>query len=565
VLAGWRPSDALLRLEPEDVDAFTFFVNDVLDGSLRVVRIQDNVILSRLPRGRAEGRVEEVRSAARELDFPMPQGTQWDALAAHLGAPRDEVVAMAPLFVESWIVEDGVVRGFGTSRRSAVAAHVRTGARPVTRTELEERFGRGNFTDDLVLVDRGLYALPEQIPDWDRWAARLPPVVKAILERHGPERQWTTSELLPLVAEVADLPAWLNDWALGSLLRNVPEVRYLGRNVIALVDAADERVYVRDLVMRILENAGAPVPEDTLLARMQRERGLAEHTWTMFRTRRPLLLFGDGRIGLMPRDVEGGEPAIAAFADDVYRDLDGRQRGLSASELGVIVARHGSWDQRMARCLVRHDGRFRCSVNGGVGLAEWGDTRTPTQAKLLEDMLRASEGVLPVEEAIAALPTASGEPLTRNAVGLLANSIRARLVGPCIEWMLDLDNVDPTSGRVSRVLSALPEKAAAEVARFSKARHEVDALRQKERTWLDEMRTEAARSPYVELAQVERLHRMAEAVLLRMTTTSDAELLMLGSAAIEYLATVDDAHSDKTLGGLDDDEQVLDVILAELR
>src|SRR5262249_1866571 len=158
----------------------------------------------------------------------------------------DDVVALAPLLGDDWIIEDGVVRGFGTTRRSAVAAHVRAVGRPVTRGELEDRFGRGLIPDDLVLIDRGVYALPEQIPDWDRWAVRLPPAVKAILEQHGPERQWTTSELLPLLAQVADVPPWLNEWALGSLLRGVPEVRYLGRNVVALADGADERVHVRE-------------------------------------------------------------------------------------------------------------------------------------------------------------------------------------------------------------------------------------------------------------------------------------------------------------------------------
>lgn len=557
--------DELLSTTAEDVEPFAFFVDDILDVAVRVVRVDEVVFLSRLPRSRVEALVAALRLDARSLAFPFPAGQREKILAAGSKIEKAIVDVLSPFLAEEWIEEDGQVRGFGSTRRSAVLAWVRALGRPVRRVELDEKFGRINVPAELVLVDWGLFALPEQIPDWDRWAARMPTLVKSILEELGPERQWTTKELFGPVSERAELPEWLNEWGIGSLVRDSAEVRYLGRNVVALPDVADDRLQVHELATSLLERAGGALAEGELVEALGKSRGMGKNTWPMMRTRRPFLLFDDGRVGLEPRD-QGAPPAsVEALREETFRLLDAKQRGLSAVELRDVIARHGLFDRRLARSLLRHDGRFRLAQGGAVGLAEWEDARASTQADVLRDLLIEHEGIVPVELAMELLPTASGDPLSRERVGLLANSIRARLVGPCIEWMPEMDTQTVADDLRTRVVASLPEAAAALFVAYLGDVKDAPTLADAKLRWLTELRGVVGdeRSP-VDRMQVERLNEMAENVLERLAAAEIPEQRALYSAALQYLVAIDDGISDLVFGGLDDDERVLEVVLRKV-
>jgi len=561
VVSTWGADDELFTLGDDDEDAFAFFVNDVLAGRMRAYRVDDLLVLASAPREAVEDRAREARETARGLPYPIAWAERHARLADALGCAVEDVLDLAPFLDEAWIVEGPAITGYGTTKRKAVVAFVRALGRPASRAEIEQRFGRMPIPPPLMLVDYGTFALPEQVPDWDRWCARVPPVVRSILERDGAQRQWSTSELLPRLAEEADLPDWLNEWTLGSLLRDVPDVRYLGRNVVALPETADERLHVDDVITSVLVEAGGPIDENELVERVKRARGLGQHTWTLMRMRRPFLLFGDGRIGLAPRDVSGGEAAIGAFVDAVYAALDKRQQGLSSAELRPYMSARSDWDLRLARSLLRHDGRFRAAAGGSLGLAEWEDTRAPTQREILEDLMEQHEGIVPVETAIAMVPTASGEPLTRERVGLLANSIRARLVGPCIEWMADRVDEDGALSKLAvRAMANMPETAAEMFRNYLLRPRSVSELRLALDGWGRVMRMESQRDRFVEEAQVERVLTVANDLLATITTSSEPDTVTACGAAIEYVVAVDDAQTDTAVGGLDDDEAVLEAV-----
>ena len=572
VVGAWESADELFRLADDEVEPFAFFVNDVLIGPIRVEPVEDRRVITTLTRDAAEQLARSARAHARALSYPLQLGSHLDALAVALGVARAEVERLAPLLDGEWIIDQDVVTGFGTTRLGAILAHVRAAGRPVAKTEIEERFGRGQLPPDLVFVDYALLAVPDIIPDWARWKARLPPVVRSLLERHGPSRQWSTHELVPLLAEEAELPPWLNDWTLGSLLRDVPEVRYLGRNVVALEAQADGRLNVERLATEILEQAGEPLLESALLTTLRERRGLGAHTWGLLRMRRPFVFFDGGRIGMMPRDVPGGQSAVDAFGDEAFALLDARQAGLPATELRALIEGHtgpvSAWDLWLARSVLRHDGRFRLSTVGAVGLAEWGATRAPTQQEVLEELMIEHDGVVPVEVAMATLPTSSGEPLGRGRIGLLANSIRARLVGAYIEWMPELSDAElpARSPFLERILSALPEDTAAVFSALLDAATDAraDDLEQRLEEWARAMKNAATSNVHVELAQVEGLADQARSLLARARATSDADAARACRAAVSYLAAVDDAQTDTALGGLDDDEIVLRVVSESL-
>lgn len=564
LLSSWDGGELFARGE-DDEDAFAFLVNDLFDDNVRVVKLEGRRVLARVDGESPDALLRRMRDAAKALAFPVPRGELVTALASAIEMDEGDIAEAAAFLEDEWIIEDGEVRGYGATRRDETVAYVRAMKRPVTRTELDDRFGRAFIPRDLVQIDRGTFALPEQIPEWQRWQQRMPGTVQRLIEQHGPDRQWTTGELMELVVQEAELPAWMNEWTLGSILREVPEVRYLGRNVVALPASSGERLQIHELMEQLLREAGGPVPEDDLLAALRRQRGLSSHTWYMARMRRPFLLMGDGKLGLSPRDDGAPASVVNAFFDEVFAQLDERQVGINAGELRAVAAKHAAWDAKLYRSLLRHDPRFRLTQGGAVGLAEWESARVASQADVLMELLIEHDGIVSVELARELLPTESGEPIERGRLGLLASSIRARLVGASIEWMPESDEPRSQRDLLGRVAAALPEAAASRFVAFADDVQPMEVLRARKAAWLETMRAEARRNANVEAVQVERLHAAAERVLAIGEKAADAGVRAVCSAAVDYLAAMDDGFSDTALGGLDDDERVLEVVVAELR
>lgn len=154
-----------------------------------------------------------------------------------------------------------------------------------------------------MFLERGVVTVPERVPDWSDWLERVPPAARLVMEEHDPGRQWTTAELVTQLGSRMDLPPWMNQWTLASLIRADGELLYLGRNVVALPDQATQRLRIGATAVDCLEAAGSPIAEDTLLVLMRERRGVSDGTWHHTRSQAPFILLDGGRIGLRGRDL----------------------------------------------------------------------------------------------------------------------------------------------------------------------------------------------------------------------------------------------------------------------
>lgn len=560
-LADLRDGDAPLVADVEaDAELFAFVLESILTGDLHAFEHEGTWFAGRVSRTDFTTKLTRLRRACDMVVLPLDEAGFAERLGAIAELASDELAVLYDRVRDDFRVEAGRVVGYGAQRDARVLAFLRAAGAPVPIVAVERACGRAaGLPEGVVWLDRGIVTLAELVPGFDTWKTRLGPLVATLIAEHGEHRQWTTAELLPLLEMVADLPEWMNPHALGSLLRDAPELTYLGRNVVALPRSANhERAHVQDILEAILEAAGEPLPQAEVLKRARERRGLSDTTWNMQRMRPPFVLFGADRIGLAPRDVPGGADACEPFREHLYTWLEARERGCGSAELLELLAERGepwaSWDIRLARSILRHDPRFRLALGGGVGLAAWGGTRTRNQGQVLEDLL-GSEGRVSVADAAAALPTASGEPMTRVRIGLLARTVGARLQGDDIVRAAAAPEPEDRASDVAQ-WGAIPEKALPTFLDALREPRELEALLTALGEWRCAML--AVEDPAVDKDQVRQLATRATAMLTNVPSAPEGERAV--RAAVEYLVCVADGESDLVVGGLDDDEAVLDVV-----
>lgn len=557
----------LVRSPELDADAFAVLLESVLEGRAGHVFEHDGTAYF----GKTTADVFATKLARLEwvcesLVYPVDAAGIRDRVKRSADLSNDELVVLFELVRGGLREEAGRVVGYGADRAEAVRALLRAEGKPVAVAHVHARLGRSKLPDDVVWVDRGLVTMPELVPDFHLWRQRLGPLAATVIGEHGAERQWQTTELLPLLATMADLPEWMNPHALGSVLRDADGVTYLGRNVVALTaGGAGERAHIDETIEDELVKAGAPLAEAELLVRVRARRSVTDLAWHMMRVRAPFVTFENGTVGLFPRDVPGGEGAAKVLRDATAEWLEQRDEGAGVVDQRAFVVSLGApishYDPRLVRSLLRHDGRFRLAQGGGLGLAAWGETRTKTQKQALEELLAAGGGRVRVADAVGALPTANGEPMRRTTLGLLANQVGARLSGDFVERVEAAAATLEGATASDRVwLEQVPEKAVETFARFLSSSRDVAKLRTALVAWRGGM--EKLVGYPVDRVQVHRVADAAARVLERAAERGvDEEWARAGRAAVEYLVCVEDGESDLIVGGLDDDEAVLTAVL----
>jgi hypothetical protein len=579
------------------------YLTQVLQSPYRVTTLWGEPLVTKCSDAELNQKLGKLEDAATSLVYPANEGDLDEALVQRSGLTHDEVAALRPFLPFPFEVQDGRVLGPGGSRDNAMLVHMRAAIGPVSVTELTERFGRGRLPDELVWVRRGMVVLTEAVEGFALWRERIIPLTEGILVSREATRQWSTKELLPLLDEQADLPEWLNEWSLGSLYKHADDglgpIAYLGRNVIALrrlegkaVDGA-ERLHVLPLIERLLAEAGLPIAEDDLRARVEAVRGLGKHTWSLVRVRSPLVLFDDGRMGVGPRDYPFSEQAterlLAAFADALAQ----RERGMSVRQQREWLADytdsesptlHGSaWDARAFRSCLRHHPRFVLNLSGGVGLSEWESARTETQAEALRRLLREGQGRVAIATIEQELTGRDGELLLGAQWGSLAAKVGARVDGDEVvqpQGAGEGEAPGPTedveakaratlSPRVIAVLDAAPSRTALLLGSMILQSKQGNRRMPSALDMLFWHRVmQAHLGCYVEAEQLARVADLAEKVQSAgeaAARRSDVECMWLATAALGYLLEQDDAKNDTALGGLDDDEAVLRVVWEAVR
>ena len=157
--------------------------------------------------------------------------------------------------------------------------------------------------------------LEQHVPEFREWLERVVPVAVAVMSEEGdPARQWSTAELIRSLPARIELPPWLDHWHLASMLRVSGAMRYLGRLRVAL-DAGGEarrRVFIRDVLEEVLNEAGGALPQAELVKRARARAAMSPLAVCLTLRLAPFVRLDRGRWGLSYRDQAGQAHDFAA-------------------------------------------------------------------------------------------------------------------------------------------------------------------------------------------------------------------------------------------------------------
>lgn len=427
-------------------EALDYFGARVLGGEMHVVELDERAYLARCTQETLDEAWRSLRADAERVPVPAPLAVfeaLREPLCQQIGGALAELLCerlRGLLHVETWAAEPRVT-GVGDTQSAAMLAILRASPVPVHVEDLWARTGRRNPPDEVLVLGHGLVGLPQHFPDFEAWMDRLAPAATRVMEREAPERQWLGSELLEELREELDIPEWLTDWHLGSLLRRSEMARYLGRNRFALRELPEGRgrLLYHEELLRLLRERGAPMTREELTAELRRRTSVNDATLGLCLSRPQFLRCSAERVGLIERDLPGGAGALAEAIGHVAQVLEQRQLGLGTMQLWTELTRlgpaHAQWTPEMCLSVIRRDERFRLSQSGAVGLSTWESTRVPSRLALMRR--RLDDGRVTVEAMQRQIEAYYGEAPDRAGICLLAYNCGARLRGEWIERSTD--------------------------------------------------------------------------------------------------------------------------------
>ncbi len=435
--AWWAGVDAV-------PDALDFFGERLLDGAARVIEVDDRVLLARCTREAFDEAWASLKREAFAVPLPAPFA-RFEELVGPTATRVGEALAavlfdrlQGSLHVDR-IGDERSVVVVGDSSAAAILGLLRASPTPLPVDQVRAEAGRAVLPDEVLYFAGGRIGLAKHFPDFDHWMEVLVPPAVELMAREGPDRQWLARDLLGEIREAHDVPSWLGDWHMSSLLRRSGKVRYLGRMRVALPDAAgsEERLQFHAGIVAILRASGAPMRHDDLVARLRAKTSTTELSLAHAFRRPPVFRIDEDRFGLLDRDLEGGQAALVEALDHVAVVLERRQRGFGAGplrvEIGRLSAAHASWTADTCLSVCRTDARFRLSQAGAVGLAVWDDVRVPTRLALARQCLEEAGGRVSVEAIEQRIEAHYGERPPRASIAGMANQLGAALRGEWVE------------------------------------------------------------------------------------------------------------------------------------
>jgi hypothetical protein len=423
-----------------------YVIEDVVEADAFVISFDDLDWLSRHRESDVEAAWNELRDRAADVMLPAPRSV-FDALLLPIETRLGSGLAthFAKLLGESMILDAAQAGGeprvlaLGDGRIAKLMALLRSAKAPVHTDEAMAFVGgRHHFPEEIVRFGESRIGLRQHIPDFDAWRARLVPRAVQIVRDVDPERQWSCTELHDELREEFALPEWLNPFVLAALIKAGTELTYLGRLRVVLPGSKDnaDRIYVHELIEQLLRDAAEPLSKDELVTRIRARIGITDLAISQALTRPQFVRVDLDRIGLLDRDVPGGQPAVDEARDEIAAILERRGRGLSMfhvhEELARLSAVHAEWNQEVSYSVLHGDPRFRFSQSGAVGLASWESTRVPTRLELVRSALEESGGRVSVEAITARVEAHYGDSITRAALAGIAAQLGAGVAG---EWI----------------------------------------------------------------------------------------------------------------------------------
>lgn len=565
-----------------------FLVNRVLEADWFVYRWgREDLLLTHERKREPESVYNTVAQALRGASWPAPYAAFLDLVGGLLRSDETDLLAAfierahADLLLDDDENPSQVIQ-FGQSRDGRIVAFMNGCEGPVSIRELEQRFGRGPLPSACLFVRRGQAALPRHFPDFESWERRLVPLAMQIMERDGPDRQWMAHDLLDLAGEEGPLPEWITPWLLSSMLRRSGRVEDLRRQRFALKGTSPQaRVHLLPAMIEILERAGGPISEELLRERLYERVEVLETTFVGLRTTVPLFPTGDGRLGLVTRDLPGGLAAVHAAGVHLEAVLRKRGRGLTfhlaLNELHTLSPEHAQWSAPMVAVV----GRARPTIianRSGIGLNVWDDVRIPTQPEVLLNLLNEGEGVVRISAFVRTIQELHGREPARAQVASVAHHAGARLRGNFVVHADLADDFVPpilrAPGPPPAALALGHPDAAPPPRRFPSARklqlpraaRELYAKLAQELPgdWKALLRRCEAHASRLSVQEARLLAQRLPELVKRVRASNDPLGLRLAWIAARYFELADDGALDFMNGGLDDSVAVFNAIAVHL-
>lgn len=356
--------------------AFDYLGGDVLGGAFHRVEVDGEALVARSSAAEIEQAYTTLRAAVVRLPLslrPKRVRALFDAAARGL----DPVIAER-LYARICAEMVGMERWSralvaGGTPKARLLALLRAAPAPVRVAELPHDLQRRPFPAEVIHFGHALVGVERHFPDLSAWGARLVPAAVRWMDEGPPERQVHAGELLEALRDEMAIPAWLTDGHLALLLERHRAARSLGHLRFVSLSAPEDtrRLSGLDLAARILRAHGEPMADQTLLEAMAQEMSVMPGIIQQLAGVHPFLRFPGQRLGLVDRDLPGGDAARAHALDHLARRLT-RRAPLDHQELALEVnglsPDHARWTPSMCLAAVRSDARFHITHVNGVGV-----------------------------------------------------------------------------------------------------------------------------------------------------------------------------------------------------
>jgi hypothetical protein len=531
--------------------------------------------LTRFPPEAFAERLESANSRVAKLEFPV----ELSAIDAIL---HSEVDSLDPvLFTELERAVDELLHvdaerpdfalGYGRHRDDEVVAFLNSQEAPIPIALVEERCGRGRLPEEVLYFKRGVVGLKRHFPEFDAWMERLVPAALEVMKERPAGRQWLVPEIHEALHERGLVPEWLGHWHLASLLRLSKQVDYLGRLRVAAKESGQEqRLQYEETLESLLEEAGGPLDFTELLDRARVRTDISDGGAASTVISAPFVRLDDRRIGLVERDIPGGPQAVAGAIEAVVQKLNETERGLTPHQATQLVnalsADHATWTRQLVTSVLRNEPSVRIDRSKNIGLDDWDDVRCPTRPEFVRREVQRAGGTLSIAALVASMEEVFGRAPDRSSLGVLVTQVGLTITGDTIV----------------RPASVAPEAAEAPISRAGinlsgvpiELRQMFEELVQQPLSSVPELRAEIDQhvrdienehrvNEFVDLPAARSLAGRCHRLLDRWESLPPVEK-HLAHAAVRYFVSWNDLENDLNIGGLDDDQQIVNAVLSYL-
>lgn len=528
--------------------------------------------LTKFPPSDLVAHLENAKTRIAKLEYPVETTVIDDILRSEASALDAVLFTEFRESVDELLLRNATeptrVLGYGRHRSDDIIAFLNGQSDPVHIDVLEEHCGRGSLPEEVLHFKRGYVGLKRHFPDFDSWSQRLVPIAVEVMQERPAGRQWLVPELHEALRERGLLPEWLGHWHLASLMRLSGQVDYLGRLRVALKDSGHEaRLQYVELLQRVLQEAGDPIAFDELLARARLQSDIPEASATLRVAAPPFVRLDETRVGLVDRDIPGGPMAVAAAVEAVVRALSESQVGLTPHQATLIVNRlsdvHATWTRQLVTSVLRSEGTIRIDRTKNIGLDEWDDARCPTRPEFMRREVQQAGGRLPMSKLYTSMDAFYGRAPDRGSLGVMAQQVGLAIVGETI-MRANSNAAEPPIERTAINLSGIPAELREKFQELAQEPiSDLSDLRVQVKQHVDAMAQAYEVNEFVDLPGAHLLAQQSHRLLDCFAQLAPSEQ-QLAHAAIRYFISWDDVTNDLDIGGLDDDKQIMNAVLAYL-